>query len=195
MIDESTRKQLDSQDWAEIVPKLSDYAVMKVNKAFWRGGKEYLAGAKQIEDIVAGAIEATYRGERKWNHARVPDVVKFLKRVIDSDVSHLLKSYEHEHRDYAANSGHLLDDLDRAVAPDPADPGQDPLSEAIAGDLWQRLWESADGDEDMQSVLLCFEEGVADRSGIAEKLDWDLPRADKTLRRIRRHTKKCIEEQ
>jgi hypothetical protein len=194
LINNDKKGKLDSYDWESISRVLLDHTLLKVNKAYWRSGRANLPGGNQVKDIVVDSIGAVYLGERNWNPEDEPDIVEYLKGVVDSKVSHLLERYDHKHQQYKLGGGDTsVTTAEDSPIPDLEDVGQNPLSEAIAQDWWNRLWKASGDDEDMQFVLICFEEGVTDRSGLAEKLGWEVIRVDNTLKRIRRHMKKCIE--
>ncbi len=190
-LDGETRTLLDTQDWKGIAATLLDYAIFKVSASFFRSGRRNLPGGNEIKDVVAGAIESVLCGARKWDPAKQPDIVEYLKAVVDSRVSHLITSYEHIHRQHESGG---LDESDGSdIMTSQVDASQDPLSEVIASEQWECLKRVAVDDEEMQMVIYCFEEGVVGRSEIAASLSWDLSCVDNTLKRIRRHMKKCVE--
>ena len=193
LIDEKIRKLLDTYDWKSLITILSDYALVKVRKGYWHGGRVDLPMGNQIEDLVVGAIMKVYSGDRKWHPEKDPELVDYLKSIIDSDVNHLIYSYDHRFRQHEAVGIADSDHNNETIPYEKADRSQDPLSQVIADEQWDCLWKSAAGDEDMQMVLLCSEEHCIDRSAISEKLKWKLDRVDIILRKIRRHMSKCIE--
>ncbi len=83
---DEVRSELDSQDWAEIIPRLHEYALRKSRKYF------YLGAAIEAEEIVSEAIACVYGvgnndNYRNWNRDKYPDLVDFMFSVIDSIVN------------------------------------------------------------------------------------------------------------
>src|SRR3990172_10704706 len=90
---------LNDHDWPDLIKKLTAYVHFKVNyhKKWLRGSKELAEGYKP-EDIVFESITDIYIGDRNWNIDKYPSLVDFLKSVIDSKVSNLVRSYSHTHQ-------------------------------------------------------------------------------------------------
>lgn len=88
----------------ELVEYLTDYALRKMRKLFWRGvrfsgpraarGQLSAAGGISPEDLAVEAIERFLDGRRAWDQEEAPDFRRFLRGAIDSMVSHLVKSAE-----------------------------------------------------------------------------------------------------
>jgi hypothetical protein len=191
LIDTETLGTLNSQDWDKIIDELTLHAIFKVKKSFWRSGTRDLPKGEQIEDIVYNAIDMVYSGERKWDPGRNTDILQYLKGVVDSQVSHLLESAEHLSREYLNElQGGKENPIELAV-----DPAQDPLSEVIASQMKDYLWECAKGDEEMELVLCCIDEGISNRSEISDTLEMPLNTVDNALKRIRRKLRKFLTEE
>jgi hypothetical protein len=191
LIDTETLRALNSLNWDKIIDELTLHAVFKVKKSFWRSGIRDLPKGEQVEDIVYNAIDMLHSGQRKWDRNKDPDVLQYLKGIVDSQVSHLLESAEYLSREYL-NEGQEGKEstIDLVV-----DPEQDPLSEVIANEIKDYLWKCAKGDDDMELVLCCIDEGISNRSEISKTLHVPLNIVDNTLRRIRRKLKKFLAEE
>jgi DNA-directed RNA polymerase specialized sigma24 family protein len=57
-----------------------------------RGGKP--PGGIEGQDLAAEAITDLLEGKRSWDQSEEPDLLRFLKGVVDSKVSHLVESIE-----------------------------------------------------------------------------------------------------
>lgn len=90
-----------------------EYACFKIGRLKWRTGKDTLPKGLSPEDLVIGAIQKTFEGAlargsgpgiRRWNPETAPDLLDYLKSVVDSDVNHLVSSEEHRLTNYHAQS-------------------------------------------------------------------------------------------
>jgi hypothetical protein len=104
---------LNAADWRRLQLKLLEYALFKVRRLSWRTGREVLPKGHSAEDLVIIAIQKTFEGAhrepgpgetgiRRWNPESCPDLLTFLKSVVDSDVYHLVTSDEHRMTDYGS---------------------------------------------------------------------------------------------
>lgn len=188
-INPEVRTILEKLDWVEIAEKLAVYATFKVQKAYWRTGKGTLPKGLEIEDFAYNAIDSLWTGQRHWNPDKEPDVMRFLKGVVDSEVSHLLESPEHLRREHAEAREPDQEDPIKLIA----DLDQDPLGEIQAKEMWDHLKQSAEGDNDMQLILYCLEEGITRRADIIDTLQLSPAVVDGKLKKIRKDLKKFLE--
>jgi DNA-directed RNA polymerase specialized sigma24 family protein len=88
------------ETWIRYYHELVIYAQRKCSRLYWRtGGRESLpAGYSDPEAIAREAVTRLFEGRRPWNHERYPgsNPVSFLKSIIDSLVSDLVRSEEHK---------------------------------------------------------------------------------------------------
>ena len=102
-LDAETRRILAAiteETWIRYYHELVIYAQRKCSRLYWRtGGRECLpAGYSDPEAIAREAVTRLFEGRRPWNRERYPgpSPVAFLKAVIDSVVSDLVRSEEHK---------------------------------------------------------------------------------------------------
>lgn len=102
-IDAETRRILAAateEMWVRYYDELVIYADRRCRRLYWRtGGHNSLpAGYSDPEAIVREAVTRLFDGRRPWNHERYPgdNPVPFLKAVIDSLVSDLVRGQEHK---------------------------------------------------------------------------------------------------
>lgn len=89
-MDSKLRKALDAQDWPSIMVKLYAHAIFRLN---WFGIKsEMRLQGKEYKDFAHDAVTLVYEGRRKWDSQKHPDFIKYLKQVINSLISNLLKA-------------------------------------------------------------------------------------------------------
>lgn len=105
-------KKFKEADWERIQLELAMYAVFKTQKLRWKTAQGLPRGLLP-EDLVINAIqktlegltsEETGRGIRNWDPEKYPDLMDFLKSVIDSDVNALVLSEEHRLTNYSAEA-------------------------------------------------------------------------------------------
>jgi hypothetical protein len=81
--------ELDLQDWRGVHRELIRHGRRKIARFRWR------RSTISPEDLATGAIAKLLEGKRVWNRREYPDVLPFLKGVVDSDLYHELVSLEH----------------------------------------------------------------------------------------------------
>ena len=177
-------EQFKKANWAEIIPRLAEYALWKVRRLHWNTPQGSLPEGKTVEDLVEGAIEKTLqglttedtgKGIRKWNPEKVPDLLFFLKRVIDSDVNALVNLDEHQGFNYSAeiSGGKATKLLEKQITqegnPDETSPPETPEDELeraqerrLLQERYKRLitalYEECGDKEDEMIVLMAIEE-------------------------------------
>lgn len=107
-------ERLREANWEGIQLELLKYALYRVNRLRWKTQGAYLPKGISAEDLVVQAIQKTFEGAHRaskgesesatgarfWDPGKNPDLVHFLKGVIDSDVNHLVNSEEHRKTEY-----------------------------------------------------------------------------------------------
>jgi RNA polymerase sigma factor (sigma-70 family) len=177
---ENDKHLFDQEFWQNILPSIYHYALMHVH---FRRLPEELA-----DDLVQETVTLVLTGKRNWDPSKT-DILTFLKGVIKSILSHYLESaYQKkqikEHQSKEDNSANFLDTFVNNEFT-----SQQYLER---NDIEKILLDEADGDEDMQFVLLClFDEKK--RSEIAKELVFPLAKVDSIMKRIKRITKKVYE--
>lgn len=140
------------------------------------------------EDFLQEAITRFLNEKRKWN----PDKVKllpFLIGVIKSIISHYLTSAYNVKRSKIEISDESSDKFIKSKR----NTESNTLKILERKDIEEYLLDHTKNDEEMQYVLLCIFDGDK-RSEISEELNFPLNKVDNILKRIRRLTKKYLEE-
>lgn len=155
-----------------------------------------MPGGVQAHDLAMSAIEALLIGEpdqggRAWDREKQPDLLMFLRDVVDSKVSHLADLSENkcEREPKPAEGESESDFLDRKrdtiLDPDGAEPTPD--DRAANERLFFALLEEVKSDPLLQRILECHWDGIATRAEVAAKLGVDpndVTLAKKRLNRI-----------
>jgi len=177
----SLLQRLREQPWEEIILKLDAYALYKARKKYWpsasRDGHVLLGGCSP-QDVVREAIRRVFEGSRKWDPEKEPDLLKYLKGVVDSILSAMVNSAEN--REIRVPSSYeesdpadYEDGRNRSHAVESGGLHQrspSPREYAERNDLFDRILAVVAGDEDLESLVLCLAEGYESRADIAEQL-------------------------
>lgn len=181
-------------DWNDITLRLVKYAVFKVRRLEWNTGK-FLPKGILPEDLALEAVRKTAeglseppqteklsKGVRRWDPAKQPDLLEYLKGVVDSDVNALVESSEHRLTNYSPDVGpeeatqitlHAIDTGGGAVA------SAESLMlarEAKTGkeqrvqQMMQELTEMCMDDEEAMLVLMAYQEAAANHEKVKPQL-------------------------
>jgi len=178
-------EKLCAQDWKSLFPALVAYAEKRVKRLTWRSGKGELPGGLEPKDLAKKAIEAVFEGSRKWNPAKDPDIFKYLRGIVNSNVSHLVESAGHVRRIYQAQTNSDEDGVPLPIN-DPEAGDSSPEEELIAKDLFEYLWREAKGDKAIEAILLCVDDGVVKRSDIAHEFGISVDEVTNAKKRLKR---------
>ena len=172
------RDRIDRHPWHLTIPRLRRYARARAARLVWGGMRRGpLPGGVQPEDVVHTAIEKLLTGVRAWDPARDPDLDRVLESVVDSEISHLVGSWEHRHV------------RPSAALPVPADrPEADPLEHVSSPalgpaeqverreedrghvDFYSAFHATLADDPILQRIVACINEDVVKPGEIAGRL-------------------------
>jgi DNA-directed RNA polymerase specialized sigma24 family protein len=175
-INPEVRQELDEADWDDIFPRLLWYAKLKSYKIRWIGN-----AAADPEELVGEAIALTYGagkndGYREWNKEKFPNLLDFLQTIINSLISHL-----NEHHNKFPN-----DELDDQLSSENPDPEKLVLQKDYQEKLYNRIYQEVEGDDEMETVILSYEEEITTPRDIATRTGLDVTQVNNTLKRLRR---------
>lgn len=194
--DPSIREVLNNEDWEAVLPKVLKYARAQSKNMAWLGFKV------EDEELVNEAIARAYgvgqnKTYRNWNREKCPDLSMFLKGIIKSIISHRVEhanSYPEDslyHNEGTQKTLTLRKDLKgdahsfRLKNPEKIFAEKEDL-----GLLVDKLKEVASGDEKLEYVIMCLEDGINRPREIAEVTGYDVKEVYKSLNMLRRRLKK-----
>lgn len=195
--DDEILERLESQDWDDIVIKLTRYAYWRATRYKWRTGNPgQLPGGMTPQDIALNAIEKVWNRTRNWDPGKYPDLLVHLKWIVDSDMGHLAQSMEHTINQRITNS-------DDGKIDDPIPDNSSPLAESlipktpeeqlIAREVGEHeekvkkeLYAQIKGDEDLEFLLMCFEDGIDKSEMIAKAMGCDVTMVYNLKRKLSR---------
>jgi DNA-directed RNA polymerase specialized sigma24 family protein len=178
--DKKTLEALDAADWEDISSKLLHYALhLMETKTVQR-----LPDGMTAEDVVVAIIEKVYSGHRKWNPERVPDLLFYLKRVLESDLSGhgLLDPRKVENEpDYREND-EILDKLE-----------DKPDTEAYIDDepFTQALYHEIKDDDELELIVAALELDITRPADIAKETGIPVENIYIAQRRLKRKAKRA----
>ncbi len=82
--------KLTDNQWSTILKQLIIYAELRLNRIGFEPRSEI--DSVNGEDFAMEAIKKLFEGERKWDHAKHPDLLIHLKLVVKSLISNHIKS-------------------------------------------------------------------------------------------------------
>jgi DNA-directed RNA polymerase specialized sigma24 family protein len=186
-MEEAIWRILEKIDWEEVTLELIDHADIKVRRLKWKTeSNEDLPQGKRVEDIAQEAILKTLSGERKWDPERYPDILIFLKLVVDSFISHLVNSQNHKmiQRFPENENGESLESMFST------DNSPTPEDEIIAYEMLDKIYEAIDGDTELQSIMDAIMAGYTKSRDIAEVTGFDVNHVYQLRRKLDRRFSK-----
>lgn len=198
-MDENLIDLLKTENWDEIAPRLIAHAKWKCASYSWARNQHDLPKGLQAADIAMQAIDKLISGERIWDKNNQPNLLFFLKSVIDSLIWHLVSSSSHQNERPSGFRSKIPTDndsdpqdydfiIDTASSSDPT-PENFLLNKENQARFWEIknfLYELASGDEEVGMILLCMEEGIIKPKEIAEQLGLDVAKVNNAQKRLRR---------
>jgi RNA polymerase sigma factor (sigma-70 family) len=192
-LDPETRRMLDQADWQRVVLGLTSYAVSLVALRQWKTAEGMLPKGHTPADLVCEAIRLVFEGDRQWNPEQDPDLLRYMKSVVKSLVSHLLRSRDHRARANTRTQENL-DAVELAVAAVPAtspNPEQEFFGDeddAQMHELVDLVHGCANGDDELELIVLELQEGKKPRE-IAESLGMPVERVYQCLQKLQRRVR------
>jgi hypothetical protein len=185
---------LETADWKDIIYRLTYYARQRARIYAWKSGRtDQLLGGKTPEDIACEAIEKVLSGTRDWDPDRYPNLLTHLQWVVKSDMEHLASSMEHQATGRMPEPGEEEEGYE--TIPDPSSQTPEELliareKEDLEDKLKGELYAMVKGDEDLEMLLLCFEEGMDKPEIIATQTGWDVTKVYNLKRKLLRKAAK-----
>lgn len=201
-MDRELIKRIEEVDWDKIIFKLTIYTLFKIKRLTWKYGT--LPQGLTPEDIVMGAINKMFEGERKWNPSKYPDLYIYLKSVVRSDVSHLYEAKEYEiiqpipETEEGQEIEELLDKADptsdhaihltsSVLNPEEALIEKENMkNDEVTVDLF---FEAIKGDKELEDLAALIMEGYTKSAEIAEQMGIDVKEVYNLRKRFRRKGK------
>lgn len=185
-------------EWKAIVSRLTLYADNKLKRRVWRGISGRLGGSPAggicPEDLAAEAVVDLLEGRRVWDANQKPELIDFLRDVVDSKISHLVNSKEN--RIGRQLDGSMTDAEVTAVFLDPSLLDR-PVDEKVSdAEQVARLCESIRmelADDDVATQLFrCCLDGVSKPAEMAVILELPVKTIYDAQKRMRRGVERTL---
>jgi hypothetical protein len=172
--------------------QLLSFALRRKRAHYWRGVWDgHLPGGKEVSDVVQEAVEDILLGKRAWDPDKNPDLLDFMRSVVNSKISHLQEGADNRRGELAPVPGaearvDHFDTFPHQNAPTADIQLQEKEDEARNSDLILRFYDFVADDKLLQGIVGCMIEGVSKRSEIAAALktkEQEITNADKRLER------------
>jgi RNA polymerase sigma factor (sigma-70 family) len=183
--------QLSEEQWKELIERLTLHAARKLLRLHWRGilwsRGGAVPGGVEPDDLASAAIVDVIDGMRSWDPEVHPDFLKFLRGVVDSKVSHLVREVENRksRRLAPADSGEE-GVAAHSVASRELDPAGFVQDREAADRFRARIVKALDGDEVASKVLECLNAEYTKPQEMAELLGLPVSEINNAQRRLRR---------
>jgi len=175
---------LEAADWDDIIIRVTYYAAFRFKRYGWRSN---LPKGNSPADIALNAIGKVWDGTREWDPNKHPDLLKHLKWIVKSDIEHLHSSLEHiktgrcpvvikedgtrvELSETACEHPHSI--KERVLTPEE----ELIVKQEQENDqkLLNELYDAVKGDEDLELLLLYFEDGIDKPDRISAETGLDI---------------------
>lgn len=188
---------LEQQPWEEIILRLDKYALQRARRLYWptaSNGLDILAKGASPQDIAREAITRLFEGKRDWDPDQDPDVLCYLKGVVDSLMSALVKSAEvaevrvsvaYSETDASSENGTRQVGVIVESAPLHQAPPS-PVLVAEHNELQERIMKAVAGDDALELLVLCLAEGFTKRTDIARELSLSVDEVTNLRKRLQR---------
>lgn len=156
--------------------RLLSFALRRKRARYWRGIWDgHLPGGKEVADIVCESLDDVLLGRRKWNPEKDPDLLDFMRSVVNSKISHLVDGAENRKEELALaahdeDGVDHFDSLPNKNAATASNQLQAKEDEARNSDLLLMFCDFVADDVLVQGIVGCMIDGVTKRSEIAAAL-------------------------
>lgn len=185
---------LEAANWNEIILDLVNYSLWQARRYKWRSGNAtQLPEGKTPADIAFDAIKKVWSKTRDWDPDRYPNLLSHLKWIVKSDMQHLFLSKEHQ---ITSRMPEFEDGTENDTDYSEIDQGPSAEGWLIIKEkekkLRAELAVAVKGDEELELLLMCIEDGIVKAEAIALETSWDIKRVYNVKKRFRRVASKVL---
>lgn len=176
----------------EFMERLISFALRRKRAHYWRGVWDgHLPDGNEARDIACEAIDDVLLGRRAWDQEKNPDLLDFMRSVVNSKISHLVEGAENKKVELAlvASDEDGVDHFDTLPSKNATTGAiqlQEKEDEARNDRLILSFYDFLTDDKLLQGIVGCMIEGMTKRSEIAAALkvkEQEITNANKRLER------------
>lgn len=176
----------------EFMERLLSFTLRRKRAHYWRGIWDgHLPGGKEAMDIVQEVIADVLTGSRAWDPATHPDLLHFLRSVVNSKISHMEEGAENRRVELAPlvnrdDESDYFDTLEDRNVGNARTEVQEKEDEENNSELILTFHEFLADEPLLQGIVGCMIDGVTKRAEIAARLqrnEQDITNANKRLER------------
>jgi hypothetical protein len=188
--------QITEEEWKQYLKRLTLYSQNKFFKLGWASKGSYRLGSQSMgpQDVASEAIKKVLEGNRKYNKQAYPVFMNFLRSVVDSIISNMLKLVEHKKVQQLPN---ITNDSDQTTVFELEDHKLSPIHNLINKEMVEKvesiLMLNFSNDNIVCGILDCLKAGIIKRSEIAEYLEVKTKDVDNAQKRVRRFIEKNLQ--
>lgn len=199
-MDRAALERIPREEWERIAMDLAAYAAANVRRLRWRtGNRKDLAQGQTAEDIPQKAVELVLLGKRDWDPRKNPDLLQYLRDVVDSLVNNLVMSDDNRLMGRLPQTDDGVDAEEMLKRAQPWDEHAEHLprppanaeelaiaveeEERIAGEVFA----AADENPELQRVVEAIMDGHGKPAEIAAATGFEVKRVYQLLRTLKRH--------
>ena len=199
---------LRNQDWNNIIRHLTHYAIWRAKSYSWNSkSDEDLPNGNTPQDIALAAIEKVCSGTREWDPEKYPNLLTHLKWIVKSDMEHLFSSQEHQlnvrvsqDKDDQDNNDCVDRTITESTLSMKASLGTRTAEEELIAkeneeseeELKAKLYEAVKGNEELELLLVFFEDGIDKPREIATAMGWEVEKVYDLKRKLFRKASKLL---
>lgn len=191
---------LKAADWRSIILRLTHHAIWRFRRYSWKSG---MPKGNSPEDIAISAIEKVFDGTRNWDPDKYPDLLKHLIWIVNSDIDHLFSSLEHrrtgrmpvlkDNKDTEVDLSEMAHEHPHSISEKVLTPEEELIAEQdrkLKNRLIDDIHTAVKGDDDLELLLLCFEEGIDKPQTIATEFEWEVEKVYNLKKKLLRRALK-----
>lgn len=190
---------LETANWENIILDLVNFSIWQARKYVGKTGNiTQLPEGKTPEDIAFGAVEKVWSKTRGWDPDKYPDLLTHLKWIVKSDMQHLFSSKRHQ---ITSRIPQLVDGIENDAVYSEMDQEPSAEEQLISKEkeekeekLMAELAVAVKGDEELELLMMCIEDGIVKAEVIALETNWDITRVYNANKRFRRLALKILNQ-
>lgn len=180
--------ELTQDQWKRLIDRLTIYAQRKYIRLGWCKRGQYRSPSGQgPEDIASEAIMLLFEGKRNYDEQKYPDLIMYLRSVVDSVIYHIIKSADFQKTKpmpKIITAGGETKEIE--IESEEADPSQVYVQNDLSDKMNSILQEKFAQDKVVSGILECMKAGIYKDSEIAECCDIEVKEVYNAQKRLRR---------